>query len=72
MKNPDITTYAGININTIPISVRTYHEGGIEKLKEIKFYTLVNKLNFYKVFLDHLSFTATTGRVKITELTGIT
>ena len=52
MMHRDIATYVGISRNTVIKYIRAYQEYGSEKLKEVKFYKSISKLNTYKESLE--------------------
>ena len=77
MSNQDIAIYAGISKSTVTSYIWAYQLCSIERLKEVKFYKLSNRLENHKesheaCFHEYPPTTAGAAREKIEELTGIT
>jgi len=71
-----IAEIAGVSQNSMLSYFRDYQAGGIEKLKQIKFYRPQSKLNEHsetieQYFKKHLPATVSEASAKIEELTGI-
>lgn len=76
LPHQEIARLCRINGNTLRSYLRDYHEGGIEKLKEINFYRPASELFEYKqsiedYFREHPPMTVNEAASKIEELTGI-
>ena len=71
-----IAKLAGVSINIVTSYLKEYQVGGIEKLKEINFYTPESELKKYTLtiesyFKDHPPSTIKEAMQKIEELTGL-
>lgn len=76
LPHEQIATLAGISENTMREYFRLYEEGGLEKLKELNYYSPVSKLSEHinsleTYFREHPPATIKEAQQKIKEITGI-
>ena len=76
LSHKQIVELGDVSGNTMREYFRLYKEGGIEKLKEVKFYHPVSEMNTYATMLEtyfskNLPATIREAQNKIKELTGI-
>lgn len=76
LKNNQVASLAGVSENTVRKYTREYEEGGIEKLKEVKFYQPKSELENYRQTLQEYfeknpPLSLKEAVAKIEELTGI-
>jgi len=76
LQHQEICALCQISPPTLCSYVREYQEGGIEKLKELRFYQPQSELTAYQdtienYFREHLPATVNEAQAKIEELTGI-
>lgn len=76
LQHEQIATLAGISENTMREYFRLYEEGGIEKLKELNYYSPVSELTEHitsleSYFCEHPPTTIKEAQQKIKEITGV-
>jgi len=76
-QHQEISLAAGVSNKTLVTYLRQYEQGGVERLKELRFYQPRSAMTLHRTaieayFRDHPPATAKEAAAKIAELTGIT